>query len=165
MEESQILKLFLVIGVFALLLNIYSISIIDGLSVKMFTDFVVPALCQQDNGTYYLSTPTDSEFCDKILDNSMDSEAMMSLCEESYAGQDEKYDSCMQLVDFYEMRVEDCVTYTFSLGRNKTVSVVPAEVEECCSVLADAHTVQESPTGLLVMQELFQGIKGHKTRG
>ena len=164
MEERQMVKLFLVIGIFALVLNIYSIFVIDGLSGKMFTDFVVPMLCMEKNSTYYLSTPTDSKFCDKILDNSMDTDEMMNLCQDSYAGDKSKYESCMQMVRLYEKRVEDCMTYTFSLGKNKTISVAPAEVKKCCSVLVDGSKAQESPTGLL-MQELFRGIASHKIIG
>lgn len=163
MEEKQMVKLFLVVGVLALVLNIYSIFVIDELQGKMFTDFIVPTLCMEENSTYYLSRPTGSKFCDNILDNSMDPDEMMNLCRDSYADDENKYESCMQMVGFYEKRVEDCITYTFSLGKNQTMSVVPAEVEKCCSVLV-APQAQESPTGLL-MQELFRGIKDRRIKG
>ena len=152
------------VGVFALVLNVYSIFIIDGLQGKMFIDFIVPALCMEENDTYYLSRPTGSEFCDNILDNSMDPDEMMDLCRDSYMDDESKYESCIQMVEFYEKRVEDCMTYTFSFGKNKTISVVPAEAEGFCPVLVGASQAQESPTGLL-MQELFRGIKDHRIKG
>jgi len=164
MEEKQMVKLFFVIGVFALLLNTYSISVIDGVQAKMFTDFVVPMMCMEENGTYYLSMPTNSEFCDDIFDNSVDSEEMIRLCLDIYADEEDKYESCMKMVGFYETRVEDCMSYTFSLGKNKTTSVLPTQVEMCCSVLVDESREQESPTGLLI-QELFRGIKDRKIIG
>jgi len=162
MEERKIVKMFLVVGVLALVLNVYSIFVIDGISGKMFTDFVVPMMCMDDNDTYYLSTPTDHEFCDKILDNSIDPDEMVNLCADNYAG--DEYESCIQMVGFYEKRTEDCMTYTFSLGKNKTTSVVPAEVEISCSVLVDGSQAQKSPTGLL-MQGLFPGIKDRMIKG
>ncbi len=165
MDETNVVKLFLVIGVFALLLNVYSITLTDGFMVKMFTDFVVPMMCIEENGTYYLSMPTNSsDFCDNILDESVDSDEMVSLCADSYAQDEEKYESCVQMVGFYDKRVDDCMSYMFSLGKNQTVSVLPEEVEGCCSVLVDAPPDLESPTGLL-MQELFRGIKDHRIKG
>ena len=103
MDETNVVKLFLVIGVFALLLNVYSITLTEGFMVKMFTDFVVPMMCIEENGTYYLSMPTNSsDFCDNILDDNVDSEEMVSLCAESYAGDEEKCESCMRMVGFYD---------------------------------------------------------------
>ncbi len=57
-----------------------------------------------------------------------------------------------------------CRPLAFSLGRNKTTSVIQAEVEECCSVLAAAQAEKKSPTGLL-MQAIFQDTIGRKTKG
>lgn len=163
MQESQIVKLFLIIGIAAVVLNVFSIFVIEGFSGKAFTDFLVPDLCAEENGTYYLSTPTSSTFCKELLDNAIDTDEMQTLCRRYYAD-GERSESCAGLALLYGRRIDDCMSNTFSLGRNKTTSVVPAEVEECCSVLATASAEGGRPTGLL-MQAIFQDITGRKTKG
>ncbi len=163
MQESQIVKLSLVIGVVAVVLNVFSIFVIEGFSGKAFTDFLVPGLCAGENGTYYLSTPTSSEFCEELFDNAIDTDEMQTLCRRYYAG-DEEYESCAGLALLYGKRIDDCMSNTFSLGRNKTTSVVPAEVEGYCSLLAAASAEGGSPTGLL-MQAIFRDTAGRKTKG
>ncbi len=162
MQESQIVKLFLIVGIAAVVLNVFSIFVIDGFSGKAFTDFLVPGLCAEENGTYYLSTPTSSTFCKKLLDNAIDTDEMQTLCRCYYAD-GERAESCARLALLYGKRIDDCMNNTFSLGRNKTTSAVQAEVEDCCSVLAGASPENESPTGLL-MQAIFQDTAGRKTK-
>ncbi len=163
MQESQVIRIFLVIGAVAVVLNVFSIFVIDGFSGKAFTDFLVPGLCAEENGTYYLSTPTSSEFCGELFDNVIDTDEMQTLCRRYYAD-GEKSESCVGLALLYGKRIDDCMGNTFSMGKNKTTSVVAADVEERCSVLAAASVEGGSPTGLL-MQAIFQDITGRKTEG
>lgn len=152
MDETGIVKLFVFIGIVAIILNIFSLDITQGLEGKMFRDFVVPSLCLKENSTFFLSTPTSDEFCKKIFENDIDVEMMKSLCVRHY-NYDTGHKSCIGIASLYEKRIEECTTYILKRDERMT-SVEDSDVEKFCNEIINM-SLAGSPTGSLI-QEIFQ---------
>ncbi|MFH1126726.1 MAG: hypothetical protein V1718_01310 [archaeon] len=164
MEESQIIKLFVVIGVVAILLNVFSDSVIDSIEGKTFKDFTVQLLCYKQNATYFISTPVDNTFCKRIFDFNVDAEEISELCRIYYAG-DEELESCVELALLYDKRVEDCNGYISGDIMAGMTSVSSDEADEYCSVLVNMSSSSlDDPTGLSI-REIFQDIADRRIKG
>lgn len=161
MGDSRIAGIFILIGLIAIGLNIYGIYIINSSEVKekSFTDFVVPMLCLDYNGTYLLAMPTDSEFCTKLSDYDMDPDDLTSDCNRFYK---DKYElgACIEIASIYGLRTEDCKNYA-NKGENRMSSGVE-NIKTHCKLLISAAT-DDTPAGLLI-REIFQDTITRKIR-
>lgn len=153
MGDSRIVGMFILIGLIAIGLNVYSIYIINSseLKEKSFTDYVVPMLCLDNNGTYLLATPTDSEFCTKLSDYDLNPDDLMSDCNRYYTDKMELR-ACLEIASIYGLRTEDCKKY--ALKGEAATSAGAWNIKTHCNVLISAAT-EDSPAGLLI-REIFQ---------
>ena len=161
MGDSRIAGLFIVIGLIAVGLNIYSIYIINSVEVKekSFTDFVVPMLCLDYNGTYVLAMPTSSEFCTKLSDYDLNSDDLTSDCNRFYTDKPE-LGACLEIASIYGLRTVDCTNYADN-GEART-SPGAGSIKAQCDVLISAAS-EDSPTGLLI-REIFQDTISRRIR-
>lgn len=161
MGDSRIAGMFILIGLIAIGLNIYGIYIVNSVEVKekSFTDFVVPMLCLDYNGTYLLAMPTGSEFCTKLSDYDLDPDDLISDCKRFYNDKDE-LGACLEIASIYGLRTEDCKNYA-EKGEAET-SLGAENIKTHCELLISAAT-DDSPTGLLI-REIFQDTITRKIR-
>jgi len=153
MGDSRIAGIFILIGLIAIGLNIYSVYIINSAEVKekSFTDFVVPMLCLDYNGTYVLAAPTSDEFCNKLSDYDLNTNDLISDCNSFYKDTGE-LGACLEIASIYGLRTDDCDNYAIE-GEARTSSGVES-IKAHCEVLISAAP-EDSPTGLLI-REIFQ---------
>ncbi len=159
MGDSRIAGMFILIGFIAIGLNIYSIYLIESVKDKSFTDFVVPMLCLEYNGTYVLAMPTSSEFCTKLSDYDLNPDDLKSNCNRFYTDKTE-LGACLEIASIYGLRTEDCKNYA-QKGEART-SLGVENIKTHCKALISVAT-DDSPIGLLI-REIFQDTITRKIR-
>jgi len=125
MEESDLIKILILIGVVCISI-IYASYILLEKSARHFASYFMPQIfCEQDEkGEFILGKKTSYEVCEKI--NDMKSLIDHKICENYYG---DRKEACMNLVDIAKKREADCENIIY-----KITSVTQEEVEANCQV-------------------------------
>jgi len=125
MEEGDLIKILILIGVVCISI-VYASYILLEESARYYASYFMPQIfCEQDEkGEFILGKKTSYEVCKKI--NDMKSLIDHKICENYYG--DEK-EACMNLVDIAKKREADCENIIY-----KITSVTQEEVEANCRV-------------------------------
>lgn len=136
MDEKKLIRLLIFLGVFSLVAIVISQYITTKIILGITRDLgplVVPLIfCQKtEDGSYFLASPANLKFCDKINDikdlDKID-------CKLFYERGTKEYRACQELVNVFEKRKSDCVNFLFL---NISTSATNTDIDKQCSVLAE----------------------------
>ena len=124
MEESELIKILLLIGAVSLSI-IYTSYFFMEKSVLRFASYFMPQIfCEQDHkGEFILGKTTSSEVCSKV--DEIKSLINYEICNNYF---EEKLKACRNLVEIAKKREEDCNDIF------KKTSVTQEEVERNCKI-------------------------------